>query len=208
MRKRLLTGATAACVLAATPLVGAHASVILSLVSEAPTTGGYDYTYGATLSQDEQLDTSVQPVFFTIYDFGTAALQGTTGTLSSDWTFQLDTPQLTPAEGTAPNNNTSIDAIRATYSGPVETGPDLGTGQDNLGTFTLFTTVSGSYSIENNVQDAQLEKYAPGSSANDTPTSNLAALAIPTPAPVPEPAPLAVIGCALLGLAAVRRVRG
>ena len=84
----------------------------------------------------------------------------------------------------------------------------LGNGQDNLGTVTFFTTYTGAYQIFNNDQDAQLEKYAPGTPTNDTITSNLAAVAIPTqPSPVPEPLSVAILGTGLLSLGIMRRAK-
>ena len=66
----------------------AEASIIISLVGN-PTAAtvigqsGFDYTYSATLSSDEELDKSVNPVFFTVYDFGAATLVTTNMPLPS-----------------------------------------------------------------------------------------------------------------------------
>jgi hypothetical protein len=185
VKKILLAAAASVTIgLAAPP---ADASIIAAFLDRTAVAGGFDYTYGATLSQDEQLDVSVSPVFFTLYDFGSTTLDGTTGTLSTNWSLALNANQPTPAAGTAPNNNPAIGDVRATYSGPVITGPTLGTDLNNLGTFTLFTRLTGPFVIVPQGQDAQLQKFAPGSPSDDTQTANLAAVAMPTPAVVPVP---------------------
>jgi hypothetical protein len=205
MKRLIAVALSSCCALSLTPL--AHASIILNLMGSSPVAvpGGYDYIYQATLSQDEQMDTSVQPVFFTIYGFGNATLVSNNLLTPSNWSFQLNVHQTTFAEGVTPSN-TAFDDVRATYSGPVVSGLAPGTSIGNLGTFTLFTTDTGPYAIFNNDQDAQLEKYAPGSPTNDTPTSNLAAIAIPTNGrAVPEPASMAILGCAVVALGMTRR---
>ena len=115
MRKYLLTAAIGLGFV--TSAIPAHASIILSLQGNpVAVTGGYDYTYTATLSSDEQLDKSVQPVFFTLYDFGAASLIGATGDLAATgaWAFTLNQNLTTYAQAVSPNN-TSFDDVRATY---------------------------------------------------------------------------------------------
>jgi hypothetical protein len=205
MQKILLAGVAAVSFAIGLASPSADASIITALVSRTAVAGGFDYTYGATLSQDQRLDVSVSPVFFTVYDFGATTLDGTTGALSTNWNFALNANQPTSATGTAPHNNPAIDDVRATYSGPGITGPSLGTGLNNLGTFTLFTTLTGPFAIVPLDQDAQLQKFAPGAPTDDTQTANLAAVAVPTLAIVPEPASIAVLGVGLLGLGLLRR---
>ncbi len=190
----------------------ANASIIVSLVGNpvAATVGGqtgFDYTYSVTLSADEQLDPKVNPVFFTVYDFGQATITSRTGDLSlSSWAFMLNQNISTYASGESPNNNANIFDVRASYTGAQLLGSSLANTQGNLGTFTLFTTDKGPYALFNNDQDAQLEKYAPGSPTNDTQDSNLAAVAVPTLGrSIPEPASLAMLGAGLAGLAFTRR---
>jgi hypothetical protein len=206
MQKILLAGVAAVSFAIGLASPSADASIITALVSRTAVAGGLDYTYGATLSQDQQLDPTVSPVFFTLYDFGPTTLDGTTGALSTNWSFALNANQPTPATGTAPHNNPATDDVRATYSGPSTTGPSLGTGLSNLGTFTLFTTLTGPFAIVPLDQDAQLQKFAPGSPTDDTQTANLAAVAVPTPGTaISEPASIVVLGIGLLGLGLLRR---
>lgn len=205
MRKQLLVSALAFCAASWMP---AHASVILDLNSRTAVAGGFDYVYSVTLSQDEQLDPSVQPVFFTLYDFGPASLVATSGKMSTDWSFALNTKETTSAEGVVPNNVASFADVRATYTGPDVKPTSVGTGMDNLGTFTLFTAFTGPFAIFNNDQDAQLEKFAPNTPTDDTATSNLAAVGIPSAAHAPEPSSLLLLGGALCAVGMFRRRRG
>jgi hypothetical protein len=199
MKTILFAGAAIFCAsLAAVP---ARASIIVTLENTTAANGGMDYTYAVTLSQDEQLNNSVQQAFFDIYNFGAASLVSETGDMNSgSWAFSnVIVPSSSYAEGTTPADNKNTLDIRFVYSGPVVTGPSLGTADGNLGTFTVFTTYTGSYSVHNNVQDAQLVKFAPGQVSNNTPTSNLAAAATPdAPAAVPEPASLAMLAGSLV----------
>jgi hypothetical protein len=170
--------------------------------------GGFDYTYNATLSGDEQLDPTVSADFFTIYDFGQATLAGTTGFLASaGWSSLLNTNIATPAQAETPNNVSSIDDVRFTYTGAAITGSFLDKGAaGNLGTFTLFTTNTGPEAIFLNDQDAQLQKYAPGTVTNDTTDANIASVAVPTNGrAIPEPASLALLGIGTIGFAFIRR---
>ena len=203
--------------LAAAALIGvaatgapAQASVIVTLVSATSVTGGIDYTYGVTLSQDEQLNNSVQQSFFDLYDFGLGKLVGATGDMGNgDWTFNnayLTSSQY--AEGVKPNNNPAIADLQFIYSGPILTGPSLGTASGNLGTFTVFTTSTGGYTIHNNVQDAQLAKYAPDEAGNNTPASNIDAAATPNAPAVPEPASMLLLLSGMTGLCAFGYRRG
>ena len=208
MKIAMLAGA--ALLGAATIAAPARASIIVTLDSTAKVTGGVDYTYGVNLSNDEQLNNSVQSTFFDLYNFGVAKFVSATGDMGNgDWAFSntyLNSSSY--AEGVNPVNNASIADIRFVYSGPIVTGPQLGNGADNLGTFTVFTTYTGAYSIHNNTQDAQLAKYAPGQVSNNTPSSNIDAVAVPNAPAVPEPASLAMLATGIAGLCAFGYRRG
>ena len=189
----------------------AHASIIVSLVGNpVAVTGGFDYVYSATLSSDEQINPATSAVFFSLYDFGQGTLVSDNLTNASSRVFTLNQNFTTYAQAELPNNNAAIDDVRATYTGAAVNGTALGGATGDLGTFTLFTTSTGPFAIFADDQDAQLQKYAPGSPTNNTEASNIDSVAVPTlgrVVGVPEPASLTLLGAGLVGMAIKRRRR-
>lgn len=204
MRATSLLAATLAAGLCAA--VPARASIIVSLVSATADGTGADYTYQATLSQDQRLDPAAGNVFFTIYDFGHATWLGATGLLAGGgWSFSnFFATAADYAQGILPSNG-GFEDVRFTYSGAVVRGPDLGNASGNLGTFTLYTSASADSVLRSNNQDGQAIKNAAGTPGDGTPVSNLASVSVPLSPAIMEPASLALLLSGLTGVQLVRR---
>lgn len=114
--------------------VSSQAAIITQLNSVTPVVGGYDWTYGVTLTGGEEINTGINSAFGTVYDFGPVIGPiRATGFLGRDFTFTTTSLFETPAFSTHPGDNTSTQDIRFTApSGGYTTGG----GPIMLGTFT------------------------------------------------------------------------
>jgi hypothetical protein len=79
----------------------ARADIIPSLTSITSVSGGFNWTYTVTLSGPQDIEPSVGILGFgTLYDIGPVSFVGSTGLLSSDFSFAFSNTN-TPAVGTA-----------------------------------------------------------------------------------------------------------
>jgi hypothetical protein len=165
-----------------------QADIITSLLGSpvADGTGGFKYTYSASITGNQDIESSFGPSFGTVYDFGPIIGPITaTGFLSSAFSFTTSFTN-TPAALTAPTDSPTLLNIRFT-----DTSVDI-PANTFLGTFTVDSpfgpgTVLRSF-------DGQSIKFNPGQADDDTPISNVGFVAAPSPVPGP------IVGAGLPGL--------
>jgi hypothetical protein len=168
-----------------------HADIITSLTPGGITsdgTGGFNFTYQAVLSGQQDIDTSINPGFGTVYDFG--PVKGTitaTGLLASAFTFSTNLMN-TPAMGTVPTDNPTLLNVRFT-----DTSTDIAA-NTSLGTFTVDSPLGPNTDLVS--FDGQSTKDVPGIPGDDTPIGNIGMTAAPAGVPGPT------VGAGLPGLIA------
>jgi hypothetical protein len=180
-------------------MAGAIGSLALSLPTQADIitsldgpavadgTGGFKYTYSASITGNQDIESSSGSSFGTVYDFG--PINGSitaTGLLSSAFTFTTSLTN-TPAIRTAPTDNPTLLNIRFT-----DTSVDI-PGNTFLGTFTVDSPFGPATVLRS--FDGQSIKDVPGEPADDTAISNVGLVAGPA-AGVPGP----IVGAGLPGL--------
>src|SRR6266849_3357610 len=106
----------------------AHADIIPHLISVTPDGPNFRWTYEADLTNDERLDLTKNPAFFTIYDF--AGLVPGTNMQPVDWTFSSALLGVTPPK-TVPDDNAGVPNLTWTYTGGI-----VGPGPLLLGDFS------------------------------------------------------------------------
>src|SRR4051812_1962215 len=90
---------------------GARASIILNFVGVTPTGPNFTYTYDAILSSDQKVDTSINPSFATIIDFGPLISSSLTNVFAGA-TYTVSTSFLGPAAvNQAPSDSATIQNV-------------------------------------------------------------------------------------------------
>jgi len=175
----------------------AHAAIITALSAPpVAVSGGFAYTYSATLSDGQEIDTSVAPAFGTVYDFGPIIGSITsTGLLSTIFTFSTSLTN-TPAYQTAPIDNPALTNIRFT-----DTTVDVLV-NSILGTFTVVSPF-GPNTIFASSDGQAVNAF------NGKELGNVSSVSVPSASPVPVPAalPLFGTGLGLLGYLARKKKR-
>lgn len=171
-------------------------SLIPTLESVTPSGPGFSWTWTVDLTNDEVIDTGLNPAFTTVYDVpglaGTPACTAAAG-LSCAVTVQ-DTGVTAPH--TAPPDDPASPNVTVHWTGTSGPGPET------VGTLTLVDANGGQGLT---AFSSEATKYAPGTPEDGTPASNLGS--VTAPSPVPEPSSLVLLGAALLGSAPLLRGR-
>jgi len=173
----------------------ANAAIITTLSgSPVAVSGGFAYTYSATLSDGQEIDPRVTPAFGTVYDFGPIIGSITsTGLLNSFFTFSTNLTD-PAAYKTAPDDNPGLANIRFTDT----TVPVLI--NSLLGTFTVVSPFGP------NTIFASADGQAVNA-ANHQKLGNVSSVLVPAPVPVPAALPLFGTGLAFLGYLTRKRKR-
>jgi hypothetical protein len=215
MRLRILVALVLGVVLAA-GAVPARADIIPVLTSITPSSGGFLWTYTATVNVGQKLSPlgavpgSATPVdntrsiedYLTLYDFG-----GFTGVVILPPAFGFEslmigsTPQqVSPPFGDSPSiANVTIYRTLTTVEPPCCSLPG-----GSVFTFSIESTFGDiARTLGEFVSDAT--KDAPGDPSNNTDVSNAGFVESPFQARVPEPGTLLLVGAGLFGLGVYRR---
>ncbi|HZT44094.1 MAG TPA: hypothetical protein VFA07_18160, partial [Chthonomonadaceae bacterium] len=144
----------------------ARADIIPNLSTVTPNGSNFTWTYTASLTNDETLQSGN---FFTIYDF--AGFVSGTNFQPADWVFSSANVGKTPSRVT-PNDDPTIPNLTWTY-----TGPNVGPGPVDLGLFGADSTFSNT---KEGWFAAEAIKYAPGKPGNGKPVDNVGQTGVPT----------------------------
>jgi hypothetical protein len=154
--------------------------------------GGFLYTYSATLTDQQIVDTAIAPAFGTVYDFGPIIGSiSPTGLLATDFTFSTNLTDK-PAFQTSPTDNATLTNIRFTDS-----STDI-SANSFLGTFSVESPFGPNTKFAS--MDGQAVKQAGLVEAG-----NVSSVRVPNPVPVPAALPLFASGLGLLGYLSRRR---
>lgn len=176
---------------------GARADIVPTVQSITSISGGYKWTYDASLVNDQTIHTND---FFTIVDFGGYMPGGESQ--PANWVFSSAGIGKTPA-GISVHNNPNVADLTWTYSGRAPIGP----GPIDLGLFSAnsqFGFTRTAYYM------SKTTRYAPGKPGNGTKVSSWGFTQTPSPqAVVPEVNSLMLLlpGLAPLGYAVRKRLR-
>lgn len=205
MRKTIIVRFLVAGSALALAASGAHAAIIVDLVSVTPLGGGlYQWSYSADLQPDANMRVTATPPpgpgllphdAFTLYDVAGLVAGSAVFTpyvsnafLTTVSLFGLNPPMVMPVDTALPN--ISVELVGWGDISPVLSGPAV-----NLGTLSFTSTFSIDSADYTNFA-AQTQKKS-----NRTTLSNIGFVL----APVPEPTAMLLPGAALLGLGLRRR---
>jgi len=182
----------------------AHATLIPTLDTIAPSAGNFIWTYDIALALDQNAtggpSQSVNPVpltsgtgdFLTIYDF--RGLVGGTCFAPSGWTCQTQAIGFTPSTQT-PTDSAGLTNLSFTHTGATLDGPivDLGDfgAQSSIGLTTAGTFTSRGTKSVGLLAGTKVDSVGE----------------VSVPAPVPEPATLLLLGSTMTGIGVLLRKR-